>query len=249
MSGPFQGKTILVLGGSGSIGSAVVDNLLQLRATTYASHYHDNSAVILDALSAEPSGHRLIPVQINVTEPETIRDFASSAGTKFDGIVYAVGECPPQGFQKATDTPLSELPEASLEWKFHLHVYGLQYALQILLPLMKPSCRIVILTSAITRLTDDTCPPWLYAGYYAAAIAAQDELIRWWRRDPKVKENGIWLHRIAPAAVDTPFHEGSPPDRQPPSLLPISKVVDSVIAALLTKNGHVDQTLTPAPPA
>lgn len=161
-------------------------------------------------------------------------------------MIYAVGSGPPGGFTKAIETPLSTLRKGAWEDTVGMYVTGFMDACCVLLPMMREGGHIVAISSAITRLTPETCPPWLHAWHYVAAKAALDKLVQGFRHDPLVRRKNILVHRIAPAAVDTPFHHGAPPDRQPPALLPVQTVVDEVLAAL-EGNEVVDKDLVPAP--
>ena len=87
----------------------------------------------------------------------------------------------------------------------------------------------LFLSSAITRLSDDQWPPFLQAHYHAGVISAEDWLIRGMRMDPEVMGRGVKIHRLAPAAINTPFHQKGP---QPPRLIPIPDVVEEIMDAL-----------------
>jgi len=86
-------------------------------------------------------------------------------------------------------------------------------------------------SSAVTRLKG-AFPPFLQAHYHASVISALDWLIEGMRHDPVMAGMGIKIHRLAPIAVNTPFHTGGP---RPPKLLEVEDVVREVLAALASE--------------
>jgi len=79
-------------------------------------------------------------------------------------------------------------------------------------------------------------------GHYATAKAAQCELVRWFRRDPNIKDRNILVHRLAPAAVDTSFHQGC--QHQPPAMLSVDDVAQRVLDALQS-TAVIDEIMMP----
>lgn len=243
---------VVVIGGSGAIGSEIVRALLENSCHVTAIGRSAVRLGILRERCAHPP--RLSTFVADVRYPSTLEEAAlnlvSALGERhrLRALIYAANRSLPEGFMEEISTPLSE--DIGVKWQetIAVHVTGFLECCRVFLPLMEEQGHIVALSSAITRLTDDTCPPWLFAGHYAAAKAALDELIRWLRRDPLVRTRKILVHRIAPAAVDTPFHHGTPPERRPPALLPIKAVVDEVIAAL-SGTTVIDKTLVPQRPS
>lgn len=151
-----------------------------------------------------------------------------------DGYVYCIGHCPAHGFDNEVGTPLSEVPLSVLERDLNNHVLHLARVHQYLLGkhLLSRGASIVIIGSAITRLTEDTCPPWLNAWHYIAATAAKETLVRGMRHDPRAKELDLRIHYLAFGAVNTPFHEDCV--HRPHELLTIQQVTAEVIEALIS---------------
>ena len=226
----LKNKRILVVGGSGSIGGAVVEGLPERGARVFASARTEVGA---ERLILRYSGVSDVTVlRIHVLQPSSQwgLDWTAFIQNNLDGIVYAVGDCPPRGFDNAIKHPLNALSGEDIKYDLELHCVGFQNLMREALPVLGPSASVVAVSSAITRLTDKDCPSWLYAGHYAAATAAKDELVRWWRRDPKIQKKGVKIHRIAFGAVDTPFHKGS--IHKPPALIPLKMAAGEIIAAL-----------------
>ncbi len=203
---------VLIFGAHGSIGSAVERALLL--------ESQENSVIA-------PSRK-----EVDVTKWKDLVNLVTngSFGKPFDAIIYSVGHCPPGEFERTVEIPLSLISNERFVAEWEMHVHGLQNVFQLLVEHILPRGCFVVVSSAITRLTNETCPPWLYAGHYAAAKAGQDELVRWMRRDPAIQGRGIKIHRLALTAVNTPFFECA--TRPLPPMLSLSDVAREVLTAL-----------------
>lgn len=255
MDRSLKDADVLVVGGTGSIGKAVVAALLREGAhVRVLTRYERRARHKLADLLQEYNSKDIEDDRLDISETDVIanKDLwkvhhffhvseEDEGESSLNAIVYTVGHCPPGGFDEAVKTPLTEQTGFQLRQELDLHVIGLGNVASELIPCLMPGGHLLVISSAITRLTDEQCPPWLHAGHYAAAKAAQDELVRWLRRDPLVKENKILIHRLAPAAVDTPFHQGC--KHSPPAMLPVEEVACHVLRALQS-NVIVDEMLT-----
>lgn len=235
------GKRFIVFGGTGAIGGEVVKQLTQEGARVWSMSRH-----ALEMFSTECVVNRVVdvasPISLIELEARIKAESTDDEGhfTPFDGIVFAVGVRYEGGFDGAIRYSLFFLPMWCLEAEMSTHVYGLQNILTHFESLLKPKGCFVVVSSAITRLTARTCPPWLYAGHYAAAKAAQDELVRWWRRDQVVRAQKLLIHRLAFGAVETPFHANS--EHRPSRLIPLEKAGSEIVRALGSKR-LVDKTV------
>lgn len=162
-----------------------------------------------------------------------------------DAVIYCVGHCPAGGFvEAAIKHPLSTLPLEQYQREIAIHQIGVLNVFQQMLPKMRDGGCFVFLSSAITRLKGNF-PPFLNAHHHASVISAEDWLIEGMRHDPEVKRRNIKIHRIAPAAVDTPFHHGE--GQKPPAMISVEAVVTEIIAA--TQSGlDVDKEILPSSP-
>jgi len=202
-----------------------------------------------EKLKNECDVSRLKQVFDDVTCPSDMDHMASNYQSRplISDIIYAVGDCPPGGFDAEVATPLTDEETSQRMLKtFKRHVTGLCNVVSSFHQYIQPGGCIVVIGSAITRLTTETCPDWLFAGHYAAAIAAQAEYVKWLRmNDPNLREKSILVHRIAPVAVDTVFHKGC--EKQPPAMLTLESVAERVFEA--TQSKVVDDCeMVPAPP-
>lgn len=216
-------KTYLVFGAAGSVGQEVVRQLLAAGDRVIACVRR----LPEDARDEPNLIHH--PVE-DVGNPWSVNWYARYLKKDFgdlDGVVYAVGHCPPGGSLDAVSRPLSQISPKRYLDEINMHQVGALKVFQGMLGGVKDGGCFVFLSSAITRF--DTFPSAIQAHYHASVIAAQDWLVRGMRHDPNVISRNIKIHRIAPSAVDTPFHHGGP---QPPKLLPVTFVAEEVFRAL-----------------
>jgi NAD(P)-dependent dehydrogenase (short-subunit alcohol dehydrogenase family) len=169
------------------------------------------------------------------------RDVADGIGTP-KAVIYAVGR-PPD-----IDVPLLAYPSAEWSATIDTYVSGFIYSVQCFAPLMRSGGHVVALSSAITRFTTATLPPF-HAGHYAAAKAALDAVCVWARRD--LHERGMLLSRLAPSAVDTDYHRRAPRERRPPTVVLIERLCHRIISAI-ENHEEIDEVMmgdTPLSPA
>lgn len=248
MNSSLQTKgEVLVVGGSGSIGWPICRALIaqgyQVISLTRGMHPRPEEYAL--HLNGTAEKDQLREVNCDVVFSNDVSDslvLHSQTVALLSAIVYAVGDCPPGGFDNEVSIPLCNLRDHVLTNELNRQVIGLLNVMGNFHSWIQPSGHVVVISSAITRLTDATCPPWLHAGHYAAAKAAQDELVRWFRRDPNIKDRNILVHRLAPAAVDTPFHQGC--QHQPPAMLSVDDVANRVIDCLQS-TAVIDEIMMP----
>lgn len=101
---------------------------------------------------------------------------------------------------------------------FEVYLTGFLFPLQHALRLLPRGGHVIAISSAITRFAATNLPGGFWAGHYAAAKAALDELCKWARRE--AHQRGLMLSRIAPAALDTDFHRSAPAFRRPSAVIP-----------------------------
>jgi NAD(P)-dependent dehydrogenase (short-subunit alcohol dehydrogenase family) len=149
-----------------------------------------------------------------------------AAHGKIDFLVYSAG------FEPDMDVPLAAYPLISWLKTLDTYLTGFFLCFQEGLKLMGGGGHIAVISSAVTRFTADALPPKIYAGHYAAAKAAVDELVKWGRREAHERE--ILLSRLAPGAIDTPFHRNAPIHRRPSAFLPAQAVGERIAEALIS---------------
>jgi len=231
-------KSYIVFGAGGSIGSAIVGHLRGGGHWVVSSPRKKN-----DQPGAVPENYSqgVIKVMEDVSNRKLLDLYARdlSKDKRFDGVIYAVGHCPPNGFPDAIKYPLSQLPLDEYQREVDMHQFGALNVFQSMIPYMKDGGLFLFITSAITRF--EVLPPFLHAYHHTSVIAAEDWLIRGMRADPTVVGRNIKIHRIAPSAINTAFHHAGP---KPPKLLQIADVAGAVMEAI-ESDVNVDRVMLP----
>lgn len=224
-------KNVLVVGGSGFIGGAI--------ATALEA---EGCKVFRTSSTAGKEKCARLDVRDLGSIEATAMGF-EAAKVQLDAIIYAVGNCPKGGFAEELGKRLTDIDPAELQKNLDLHVTGFLNVVQGLLPCLKDGGHIIVLSSSVTRLNNESAykvPRFLTIGHYAAAISAKDALIGWLRKDQQILERDIKIDRLAPPAVDSPFHEGTPKEFAPSKLLPVGKIIEAVFYALILETAQMD---------
>ena len=229
-------KTYLVFGAAGSIGSRIVNELVSSGHRVIASVRSKHESTALNLLSDRV----WIQYDDDVADREKLDRYTlfKKLFDHIDGVIYAIGHCPPGGFPDAIKYPLSQLPLSEYRREIDMHQVGVLNVFQRCAPKIEIGGCFVFISSAITRLRGNF-PPFLQAYHHASVIDAEDWLIDGMRHDPLVVERKIKIHRLAPAAVDTPFHQAGP---RPPKLISIDTVVAEVVSAI-ESNEYIDKQI------
>lgn len=237
-------KVVVVAGGTGCIGNAIVKKMLsedcKIAVISRGNHQTSDELILNSNKQGLVTFHKA-----DVSREEQVRNCILEIiqiHEKIDFFVYSAGIAPD------TDVPLTNYKLEDWENTFDVYVKGFFLCFRECMKVMKPSGHILAISSAVTRFSSDNLPP-IYAGHYAASKAALDELLKWGKRE--AHEKGILLSRIAPAAVDTPFHQNAPNYRKPPAVISLTQLADEVAKALLKKeeyNFYLIPTENPAAP-
>lgn len=132
-------------------------------------------------------------------------------------------------FPPDVEIGLADYPMEAWRQTLTVYVTGFLVAFQEGLRLMKSGGHIVAIGSAVTRFDGQHLPP-INAGHYSAAKAALNELCKWGRREAHTR--GLLLSRIAPGALDVPYHREAPKERRPKATLPVPALVRQIIDAV-----------------
>lgn len=230
-------KKVMVMGAGGSIGSAVVEALLAQGVTVVPVFRKDTQRTmeLVQTWKIDPGQAHFWDATSEVNMEQMFH-----AVDRLDGLVYAVGHCPLEGFRWAVSQPLSTMRPELLETALAMHIWGPYHVLRASLSqspkdvVINPGAKFVFVSSAIGRTTaEGKLPPsFLQAGYYAAAMDGMNTFLRFMRVDPLLLAKKIKLQLLLFGAIDTPFHVDVPLAMRPPALLPMSTVVAEILAAL-----------------
>ena len=233
-------RTVAVIGATGNIGSAVTKQFARMGYSVIAMARRLDRLQALDRDTAG-LGPCIRTLSIDVCDEASTREcFASLAqmSAEIGGVVYAAG-LPPD-----VDISLAQYPIADFRLAFEVYVTGFLAVFQQVVARLNPGGHLLVLSSAITRLSSDRLPGF-HAGHYAACKGALDYLIIWARRE--AHKSGLLLSRLAPGAVDCEYHRSAPPNFRAPALLPMSAVVERITFAI-DQRIEIDEQMVAANP-
>ncbi len=149
---------------------------------TYRGSLEQAEAVVADIRAL---GRKAIALPLDMAQTASFPAFA-------DSLINNAGH--------GEFAPLAETREAQFDGLFNVHVKGVFFLVQTLLPLLADGGRIVNFSSGLTRVS--------YPGFsaYAAAKAAVEMLSVYMARE--LGGRGITVNTIAPGAIATDFGGG-----------------------------------------
>jgi NAD(P)-dependent dehydrogenase (short-subunit alcohol dehydrogenase family) len=166
---------------------------------TYRSGAEDAKAVVAEI---EGLGRKAVALQLDVSDISTFPAFVKSvrsalrstwSSESFDHLVNNAGHGEMAG--------IAETTEAQFDGLFNVHVKGVFFLTQALLPLLVDGGRIVNFSSGLTRVS--------YPGFsvYSAAKGAVEILTLYLAKE--LGGRGITVNTVAPGAIETDFLGGA----------------------------------------
>jgi NAD(P)-dependent dehydrogenase (short-subunit alcohol dehydrogenase family) len=197
-----RSKIALVTGASRGLGKSTALNLAKKGIDSIVT-YHSNEAEAAKVVAEiESLGAKAIALQLDTTNTKTFDDFAvqvkQSLQSKwqtdhFDFLVNNAGTGVYASFAETT--------EAQFDDQMNIHVKGVFFLTQKLLPLINDGGRIVNLSTGLTRLT--------IPGYaaYASMKGAIETLTKYMAKE--LGSRRIAVNIVAPGAIETDFGGGA----------------------------------------
>lgn len=186
MSGAFAGKDVLVTGGAGGIGSAVVAALAAEGATVTIVDRDERGR----ELAAKIDGRF---IAADLSDPEGAAATVADAVERLDGLVNVAGIAESQRFP--------EIGVADWELVMRINAVAPYLLIQTLADRIAEGGAVVSVTSLEERLPVGVVGPM--TPVYCASKAALGSLAR--SLAPTLGERGIRINSIAPGFVDTPL--------------------------------------------
>lgn len=191
----------IVTGGSRGLGRNTALSIARIGGDvilTYRSRADEAQAVVAEI---EALGRRAIALQLDTGETagfpafaDKVREALGALGRdRFDHLVNNAGHGEMADFAETT--------EAQFDLMFNVHVKGVYFLTQALLPMMADGGRIVNFSSGLTRVS--------YPGFsaYSAAKGAVEILTLYMAKE--LGSRGITANVIAPGAIATDFLGGA----------------------------------------
>ncbi|BAJ81819.1 putative oxidoreductase [Acidiphilium multivorum AIU301] len=197
---PAQSHIAIVTGGSRGIGRSTVEALAR-RGVRSIFTYHRRRAEADEVVAAtERAGARAATLQLDTGNTATFPAFVAELRRilaewgveQFDYLINNAGT--------SHHAPISDITEADFDALFRVHVKGVFFLTQAVLPLIVDGGRIVNVSSALTRVA--------YPGStaYASMKGAVEVMTRYMARELGARR--ITANVVAPGAVQTDFSGG-----------------------------------------
>jgi len=202
MSNALQHPITLVTGGSRGLGKNAALHLARQGSDiilTYRSARVEADAVVAEI---EGLGRRAVALQLDVAQSARFGDFAAQVRQQlatvwqrdsFDALVNNAGV--------GAHASLMETTEAQFDDMVNIHLKGVFFLTQQLLPLLADGGRIVNISSGLTRFA---LPGY---GAYAAMKGAIEVLSKYMAKE--LGARGIAVNVVAPGAIATDFGGGA----------------------------------------
>ena len=193
-------KIAIITGGSRGLGRNTAANLIQRGADvifTYRANKEEAEALIREA---ESKGRKAAGFQLDTGDVRAFDGFVAEVRKtlqswgkdRFDCLVNNAGNSLHADFAATTETQFDEI--------FNVHVKGVYFLTQKLLPLMNDGGRIVNVSSGLARIS---LPG---SSAYGAAKGAVEVLTRYLAKE--LGPRGITANVVAPGAIQTDFSGG-----------------------------------------
>jgi NAD(P)-dependent dehydrogenase (short-subunit alcohol dehydrogenase family) len=197
----FQGKIVLVAGGTGGLGRAVSQAFLREDASTVVTYRAEDEFATLQKEAGERSslleGHRL-----DVTDEMAVKQLVSEIVARhgrLDVLVNAVG-----GY--AGGTKLWELETKTFEQMMALNLRsGFSLSRAAVVPMLKQGSGAIVNVASKAAI-DHGGGAAAYAASKAAAVAMMDSLAA------DLKGKGVRVNSILPSIIDTEANRRAMPD-------------------------------------
>ncbi|CAH1212733.1 3-oxoacyl-[acyl-carrier-protein] reductase FabG [Paenibacillus plantiphilus] len=166
---------------------------------TYRSQEEEAKSVVAEI---EALGRKAVALQLDIANTSSFTDFAETVrstlqstwgSSTFNHLVNNAGH--------GEMTSFAETTEAQFDGLFNVHVKGVFFLTQALLPLLADGGRIINFSSGLTRVS--------YPGFsaYSAAKGAVEILTIYMAKE--LGHRGITVNTIAPGAIETDFLGGA----------------------------------------
>ncbi|WP_250461913.1 SDR family NAD(P)-dependent oxidoreductase [Microbulbifer litoralis] len=200
-------KIALITGGSRGLGRETALRLAESGVDTILTYHSRRDAADAVVAEIDARGGNAAALQLDTGDTASFAQFAAQVREllqsrwqreHFDFLVNNAGI--------GVHAPLAETTEAQFDQLVNIHLKGVFFLTQTLLPVIADGGRIVNLSSGLARFT---LPGY---GAYAAMKGAVEVLSRYLAKE--LGARGIAVNSFAPGAIETDFGGGTVRDNQ-----------------------------------
>lgn len=196
-----ENRIALVTGGSRGLGRSIAQHLADQGVGVVLTYLRDAQAAQATQRDLESRGVRARTLQLDSGDTsqfeaarEALEDVLGSTWgrSSFDLLIHNAGH--------GVHAPFAETTEEQFDGLMNVHLKGVFFLTQRLLPLLADGGRIVHVSTGLTRFT--------YPGYgaYASMKGAVEVLTRYLAKE--LGGRGISVNTVAPGAIETDFGGG-----------------------------------------
>jgi NAD(P)-dependent dehydrogenase (short-subunit alcohol dehydrogenase family) len=198
-------KIALVTGSSRGLGKSTALNLAKKGVDVIVTYHSNGSEAANVVAEIEQLGGKAVALQLDTANTKTFNDFAvlvqqvlkdTWQADRFDFLVNNAGTGGYASFAETTEEDFDHL--------MNIHVKGVFFLTQKLLPLINDGGRIVNLSTGLTRI--------ILPGYaaYASMKGAMETLTKYMAKE--LGSRKIAVNIVAPGAIETDFGGGAARD-------------------------------------
>jgi len=199
--GELNERVILITGGGGALGAAVVDAVLEAGATVVVPYFVADEAPRLRAhVGAKVDRLRLVEADVGVSSGAALAAAAAQESYgRLDGLVHLVG-----GFWGGV--PILETPEVEWDRMLHMNLKTLFLCARAVVPQMQ--------RQSFGRIVAVSSRAGLHGtGGIAAYSIAKGGVVHFVEAlADETRAQGICVNAIAPSTIDTPANRAAMPD-------------------------------------
>lgn len=195
-------RIALVTGGSRGLGRSTALALAAQGIDVIITYQQQKSKAAAVVAAIEQAGGKAVALPLDVADAQRFAAFAELLQStltanwqrsSFDFLINNAGI--------GINTPFTQTTEEQFDALMNIHVKGVYFLTQQLLPLLADNGRIINLSTGLTRF----CLPGFSA--YAAMKGAVEVMSRYWAKE--LGERGIRVNVVAPGAIDTDFNKAA----------------------------------------
>jgi NAD(P)-dependent dehydrogenase (short-subunit alcohol dehydrogenase family) len=200
----LAGRTVVVTGGSGTLGSAIVDRFVDegVRAVAIVDHDHNATHAHADAVRARTPGVAVLPVVVDVTDHDAVHAAFADIATAFGGIDVAINNA-------GIVAPSARLHHVKVEDFRHVlevNLVGIFNCLKAAIIQMRQAGQggAIVNTASVAGFTT-----WTHSSPYGASKAAVIQLTK--LAAAEYAADGIRVNCVSPGTFVSRFHDDLPP--------------------------------------